>query len=115
MHAENRLASALALALLGTIAGVGIGLIQQHRTVARLEARHREDQARLSAQIDAVRSSVEAVHAELGEARNRSAREDQRLGTLVHDLDRRFEQLRQVTEPMVAEATEALEAPFVAQ
>ena len=47
MHVEHRLASASGLALLGAIVGVAFGLVQQHRTVARLEARHREEQARV--------------------------------------------------------------------
>ena len=115
MHAEHRLASALALALLGAIAGVGIGLVQQHRTVARLETRHREEQARLGAQLDKMRRTLETMQNDLGNARNHTAREDYRLGALVHDLDRRLEQLRQVTEPMVADTTEPPEAPVVAQ
>ena len=113
MHAEPRLASALALTLLGALAGVGIGLVQQHRTVARLEARHRDEQARLGAQLEAVNRSLAATQSELGDARNHTAREDHRLGVLVHDLDRRLEQLRQLTEPMVAEVDP--EPPIVAQ
>lgn len=107
MHAEHRLASALGLALIGAIAGVGAGLVQQHRTVARLEARHREERARLAAEVETVRRSVDAVRGELGDARDKAARESHRLGVLVHDLDLRLERLRQVAEPMVAEAPEA--------
>lgn len=106
MHAEHRLASASGLALLGAIAGVAFGLVQQHRTVARLEARHREEQARASAELEAVRREVKAVRTELGDDRSRAAREDHRLGVLLHDLDVRLERLRQVTEPMVADAPE---------
>ncbi len=106
MHVEHRLASASGLALLGAIVGVAFGLVQQHRTVARLEARHREEQARVGEQLEAVRRSVDAVRKELGEDRSRTAREDHRLGVLVHDLDVRLERLRQVTEPMIADAPE---------
>jgi len=115
MHAEHRLASAVGLALLGAIAGVSFGLVQQHRTVARLEARHRAEQARLTDRLDEVRRSVEDARAEIGAAGNRAAREDHRLGALVHDLDLRLERLRQVTEPMVADLSEPPEAPAVAQ
>ena len=113
MPVEPRLAAAQAHTQRGALAGVGIGLVQQHRTVARLEARHRDEQARLGAQLDAVNRSLAAMQSDLGDARNHTAREDHRLGVLVHDLDRRLEQLRQLTEPMVAEVDP--EAPAVAQ
>ena len=112
MPLDPRFASGLALALLGAIAGVGFGIVQQHRTVVRLEARHREDLAAQAERIDEVRRMVDAVRSEIADAREAGSREDHRLGALVHDLDDRLEQLRLVAEPMIAEAPEA---PIVAQ
>jgi hypothetical protein len=109
MHAEPRLstATAVGLALFGVVAGVGFGVVQQHRTIARLEARHREERAEVGARIDELRRLVEAVRGEVGEARAAGDREHRRLGGLVHELDQRLEELRSLAEPMVAEAPEA--------
>lgn len=96
---------------LGLTGGAGVGLWQARETEARLDARAAEDRARMQAAVEQLRTSVDALKAELDRDTAVAASERNDIRARLQDLSLAVEDLRIASQPLVAEIPELPIAP----
>lgn len=101
--ADHRLAIVTIGGVLGIVLGLGFGHWQQQRTLALVEARHAADRAAFAAVVEQLGERLDGLRDELVADRQDGQSERQRLSVRIHALSTAIDELRVMTQPVLAE------------
>jgi len=94
-------------AVLGLVLGLGFGQWQQQRTLAMVEARHVADRAVFAESVKQISQRLDAVCDELAADRQNGQSDRQRLSVRLHALSTAVDELRVLTQPVVAQISDS--------
>lgn len=90
-------------AVLGLVLGLGFGHWQQQRTLAMVEARHAADRAAFAEAVTKLGERLDGLRDELALDRQDGQSERQRLSVRIHALSTAVDELRVLTQPVLAQ------------
>lgn len=103
---EHRLAIVAIGGVLGIVIGLGFGHWQQQRTLALVEARNAADRAAMAEAIERLAQRLDSLNAEMAQDRQDGQTDRQRLSVRIHALSTAVDELRVLTQPVVAELSD---------
>jgi len=104
---DYRFAIIAAGGVLGVVLGLGFGQWQQQRTLAMVEARHAADRAVFAESVKQLSQRLDAVCDELATDRHNGQNDRQRLSVRLHALSTAVDELRVLTQPVLAQVPDA--------
>jgi hypothetical protein len=105
--ADSRLAIVTIGGVLGLMLGLGFGHWQQQRTLALVEARQAADRAAFAELVQRLGERLDGLRDELVDDRQTGQSERQHLSVRIHALSTAVDELRVLTQPVVADLPES--------